>query len=188
MAVRKQFLLRRLRDAWTGCKTRPSGAASWRCVVYYLGFAACALPVGFASGLLRFEPLQIGPGASLRLVAFLFVSPALIEEIVFRGLLLPQDWHGIPRRRLLTLCGLSLGLFVLSHVINGLLFHRAAVGVFTNPWFLLEAALLGVMCIADYLTSGSVWPGVVAHWLTVAVWIVLLGGARLVGLAAGSQG
>lgn len=183
MSVLKQFLVRRLHDVWIGCRTAPRGAVWWRCVVYYVVFAACALPIGFASGLLRFEILPWGPGALLRLVAYLFISPALIEEIVFRGSLLPQDSGVLSRRRLLALCSVSLGLFVLSHVVNGLLFHRGAVGVFTNPWFLLEAALLGAVCIAAYLKSGSVWPGVVAHWLTVAVWIVLFGGGRLVGLA-----
>lgn len=183
MPVLKQFLLQRIHDLQAGCVTVPTAAAWRRCLLYYLAFVVCAVPLGFVSGLLKFERLRVGSVALLLLVAHIFVSPALIEDLVFRGLLLPQDHRGIPRRRLLALCGASLCLFVASHVANGLLFHR--VGVFTNGWFLLEAAMLGAMCIAAYLESGSVWPGVLAHWLTVTIWIILFGGARLVGLHAG---
>lgn len=155
--------------------------------MYYAAFLACALPIGFASGLLRVQPLRIGTGTLLLLATYLLLRPALVEELVFRGLLLPRNASAVPRRRVLTASVVSLSLFVVSHPINGFLFRNAALGLFTNPWFLVLATLLGVMCTAAYLASGSVWPGVVAHWLTVAIWIVLLGGQGLVGTRAGAE-
>ena len=150
-----------------------------------MAFLTCALPIGFGSGLLKIHPAQGNPGRLVALAAYLFLSPALVEEVAFRALLLPREWSAMPRHRLLAVCAGALALFVGSHVINGLFFRHGAREIFTNPWFLLLAGLMGATCIATYLTSRSVWPGVAAHWLTVTTWILLLGGQRLVGIPPG---
>jgi predicted Abi (CAAX) family protease len=181
------FLLRRMRDLRAGCTTMPPAAVWRRCLLYYLVFLACALPLGLASGLLQVQPLRVGSGKLLGLAAYLFLRPALVEELVFRGLLLPRDSSAIPRLRLLAISAGSLSLFVVSHPLNGILFRSAALGLFTNPWFLAVAALLGATCTVAYLVSGSVWPGVAVHWLTVAGWIILLGGQGLVRTRAGAE-
>ncbi|HET6383371.1 MAG TPA: CPBP family glutamic-type intramembrane protease [Armatimonadota bacterium] len=173
----KQFVLRRFEEIRASCATLPDRAVWRRCIRYYLVFAVCAGGIGIGSGLLRFEPIRSTPIAVILLAIYLLFSPAIVEEIVFRAALLPRNRDGLSRGALLVICTAALCLFVTSHAINGLYFRHVAV--FLNPWFLLMAALLGATCIAIYLTSRSIWPGVVAHWLTVLIWIALLGGERL---------
>ena len=143
------FLLKRMRDLCTGCTTMPPAVVWRRCLVYYLGFLTFAVPIGFTSGLLRVQPLRVGSGTLLVLAAYLLVRPALVEELVFRGLLLPRDSSAIPRPRLLVILAVSLSLFVVSHPLNGILFRSTALGLFTNPWFLAVAALLGAYMYGD---------------------------------------
>lgn len=174
------LMRQRLSDLWAGCTTLPTAQVWRQCLLYYLVYLAAAVPVGWASGLLRVLPLRVGPAILVGLLGILLIHPALVEEIIFRGLLLPQNTSGWPRSRLLAVAGVSLVLFVAWHPINGLLLRPAALEWFANPWFLVEAAMLGATCTAVYLASGSIWPSVLAHWLTVTVWITLLGGQGLV--------
>ena len=178
-----QHRIRELRAALTSLPT----IGGWRCfLLYYLAFVLCALLFGFGSGLLRWEPVQASPGAICPFALALLVRPALVEEIVFRGLLLPREHKTIPRGRMLTICSAALCLFVASHIVNGLFFRHSAVALFTDPRFLLIAAMMGAMCIASYLTTVSLWPGIAGHWLTVATWVLLLGGRSLLGARIGA--
>src|SRR5262245_62151925 len=110
----RALLIKRMRDLRAGCTTLPAAAVWWRCMLYYLAFLAGAVPIGFASGLLRVQPLRLGAGTVLALGAYLLLRPALVEEVVFRGLLLPRDGPAQPRRRLLATSAVSLSLFVAS--------------------------------------------------------------------------
>jgi predicted Abi (CAAX) family protease len=41
-----------------------------------------------------------------------------------------------------------------------------------DPRFLVQVTLLGLACSLAYLVSGSIWPPVLIHWLTVVVWLL----------------
>ena len=167
---------RDLRDALT---TVPDWR-TWRtCALVYGLFLACALPIGMLSGLLRPGVAHVAPAEMIGSGLLLFVHPALVEEVVFRGLLLPRDVNAWPRGRLLLVAGAALAVYVASHPINALLFRPQVLGLFSSTPYLMLATLLGLACTGTYLISRSIWPPVAFHWATVVTWIWLLGGQAL---------
>jgi predicted Abi (CAAX) family protease len=162
-----------LRDAVTMLPTRDAWT---RCALLYVLFLVCAVPVGLVSGLLQPGMPDLSPAAALGVALTLVIRPALIEELIFRGLLLPRRSDALSRPRLYATIAGALLVFVAAHPLNALLFWPAVVGLFTNPAYLTLAALLGLTCTAAYLSSGSIWPPVAIHWVTVTVWILWLGG------------
>ena len=109
----------------------------------------------------------------------LLLQPALIEEIVFRGLLLPRNGSSLPRGRLVLVAGAALAVYVASHPINARLFRPQVLSLFESTPYLVLATLLGLACTAAYLISRSIWPSVAIHWFTVVMWIWFLGGQAL---------
>jgi predicted Abi (CAAX) family protease len=171
--------MRRLRDVRDAIVTAPSAAAWRRCALLYAAFVVCALPIGLLSGLLHPSLPPLSSGAALVAALTIALHPAFTEEIVFRALMLPRRLDGIGRARLATTIAVALFLYVVAHPLNAKFFWPAAWGVFGNPFYLAMATLLGATCTAAYLISGSIWPSVVMHWLTVTLWILLLGGQAL---------
>jgi predicted Abi (CAAX) family protease len=111
--------------------------------------------------------VRINPDQFLILAIIAFFIPALGEEFVFRGILLPpvQGW-------LQTLISslLSVAVFVLWHPVQVWLGLPMAQEVFTDPAFLILVALLGALCTALTHRSGSLWPAVLLHWIVVVGW------------------
>ena len=169
----------RARDVRQALAEVPAAADWRRCALLYLLFLAIALPVGLTSGLLHPSLPPLTAGAALFAAATIALHPALTEELVFRALILPRVADRVSRRRLAITLVVSLALYVAAHPLNARLFWPAAFGVFSNPFYLTLTALLGLTCSAAYLISGSIWPPVAIHWLTVTVWILLLGGQSL---------
>lgn len=169
----------RVADVRHAVTTWPSAGAWVRSAWIYVAFLACALPLGIVSGLVHVSAAPMPPLAAAIVAVTLFVHPALTEEIVFRALLLPRDPATVPRRRVAVAAIVALIVYVAAHPLNAKLFWPAALAVFANPWYLVLATLLGVACTTAYLISGSIWPPVVMHWVTVALWILVLGGQRL---------
>ncbi len=176
---RDSGLRSRARDVRDALTTLPSAVACRRCVLLYALFLVVALPVGFASGLLRPSLPPLTAGAALVVAATIAFYPALTEELVFRALLLPRRVDRISRGRLAVTVTVALSLYVIAHPLNAKFFWPAVLGVFSNPFYLALAALLGLTCSGAYLISGSIWPPVAIHWLTVTLWILLLGGQSL---------
>ena len=145
-------------------------------------YAAVALGLGLGSGFLERQHSWPRPGHLLRAAAALLPMPALGEELLFRGALLPHPGEGTPWPRLLAWSALSIGLFVLYHPLAGRLWYRRADRVFHDPRFLLQTALLGVATTALYQGSGSLWPAVLLHALAVLIWLERLGGRRRLAL------
>jgi len=108
----------------------------------------------------------------LKTAAIALFIPAIGEELLFRALPIP-DRSETPRA-LWAIVG-STAVFTGWHVVETLWQpeHRA---LFLRPDFLAWAAWLGIWCAVLRRRSGSVWPGVVMHWLTVVAWIGWLGG------------
>jgi predicted Abi (CAAX) family protease len=111
----------------------------------------------------------------------ILLRPAILEEILFRALLLPRNIRQLNKLALVANCIAALALFVISHPLHGWLTRPSALGLFTNPVFLTCAALLGAACTVTYLISRSIWPPVLLHWISVVVWILFLGGQALTG-------
>lgn len=131
--------------------------------------------IGFSTGLYNLTPAQ--PDLALRMLSVFFV-PALGEEIIFRGLLIPG--RDEPQRPWLPIV-FSTALYTVWHVFEALTFLRAAASIFLRLDFLLCCAVLGLSCaIMRYLT-GSLWPAVLLHWALVVVWQTWWGGVSALG-------
>ncbi len=159
----------RLADLAAGLRHVP-GAAGWGRAGLELGWALpLMLLLAHLGGLIR---LQSPPDATtaLGLAATLFVAPALGEELLFRGLLVPRD------RPTIAAMALSVLLFVLWHPLQALTLGPPWAGAFLEPWFLATVAVLGAALARIYVATRSLWPCVVAHWLVVLGWKLLLGG------------
>ncbi len=106
------------------------------------------------------------------------IAPAILEELLFRVILLPQSSENLASQSVFTWSLVSLLLFVIYHPLNGITFFPAARETFFNPVFLCLATLLGLICTVAYLQSGSIWIPVIIHWLTVVIWLLYLGGIK----------
>lgn len=158
--------------------TMPNGRDLGLTAVALAGYAVLALSIGFFSGFLQW---QVHAENRWQIVLQTLVAPALFEEIVFRGLLLPHPGEGHTTGTVLLWSSLSLFLFVIYHPINGLTLYKQGYFTFRQPVFLVLATLLGVTCTVLYLLTGSLWLSVVVHWIVVVIWLGWLGGiARLV--------
>jgi predicted Abi (CAAX) family protease len=132
---------------------------------------AAMAAVGFSSGLYAIGPART-QGLPLRLLSVL-IAPAIGEEAVFRGLMIPgRDQTRRPWRDL----AVATGIFTLWHVAEAETFLPAARPMFLRPDFLTCAAILGLGCGVMRQRTSSIWPGVGLHWLMVNLWQTWLGG------------
>jgi predicted Abi (CAAX) family protease len=130
--------------------------------------------LGFATGLYALTPPRT-VGVVGRALTVLFV-PALGEEAVFRGLLIPDRTE---TDRPWPWFALMTGAFVLWHVAEGTTFLSGAKALFLRWDFLACAAILGLGCGITRWRTGSLWPAVGLHWLMVMIWQTDLGGLTL---------
>ena len=154
-------------------------AAGWR----LCGIMGCLAVAGIGavaavSGLVRWQPDT--EGWPVRLGMILLV-PAFSEELVFRGLLTPTREEGAHDR--VWLIG-GLVAFVLWHIVEALTFLPGAAYLFLRPDFLLCAAILGAACAFMRYRTGSLWPAVLLHAVTVFVWQTFLDGPGFARLMA----
>lgn len=159
--------------------TFPSVRTWVHCLLVYIVFAVIAAWVGFRSGLLEASVAKLSPTAFAILVMTTLLSPALLEEIIFRVFPLPRHASRATRPRLILVSAVSLAAFVAAHPLSAWLVRPKAWALFTSPPFLAMAALLGAACTAVYMISKSLWPPVLLHWTAVLIWITLLGGHAL---------
>ncbi|MBY5945512.1 type II CAAX prenyl endopeptidase Rce1 family protein [Photobacterium rosenbergii] len=147
-----------------------------------LGFSAFAVGFGLSSGLFTFAPVKY-PNAYF-LILTMVIFPSLLEEGIFRGLLIPRKVFGqSTRQQWLYILGSSV-IFVLWHPFNAFLFNTSAQLFFYDLRFLLIVMVLGVTCGYLYIKTHSLWPCVVVHWLTVVCWVFIFGGRNLLGEVA----
>ena len=158
----------------SGLKTWPD-AAGW---LLSAGVGAATLTalaiVGFSTGLYALHAANLA-GMPLRLLTVL-VAPAIGEEAVFRGLLVPDRAEAARPLAPLTL---AILIFVLWHLVEAHTFLPAAAPLFDRPDFLICAGLLGTGCAWIRWRTGSIWPGVALHWTMVTIWQTWLGGFML---------
>ena len=152
-----------MRRVWRSLVTWPDVKGwAWCGVMAMLGLVLIAL-VAFPMGIGHWHPAFAG--WPLRLGKVMFV-PALTEELVFRGLLIPARGES-PRPGLWFAAGLSL--FVAWHVVEAVTFLPGAHLFLTVP-FLACALILGGACALMRYRTGSLWPAVIFHGLIVCVW------------------
>jgi predicted Abi (CAAX) family protease len=166
-----RLILARLRRALT---TVPTPRDWVEALVGAAVLAGVFGPLGFATGLLRFEPRPAAVILKCALVV-LFV-PALGEELPFRGAAIP-DRTETPRARTAILA--STAVFTGWHMLETLWLPEERT-TFLRPDFLAWAAALGLVCAILRRRSGSIWPPVVLHWAAVVAWMGWLGGRPLV--------
>lgn len=147
-------------------------------IAILIGYAALALSLGRRSGFLprswRWPPR---PQLLRRAMGYL-VMPAFVEELLFRGLLLPHPLEGVSPIATAPWIALSTGLFVLYHPLAARLWYPQGRQVFNDPRFLLQCTLLALTCALTYGLSGSLWWAVLIHWLAVVTWLEPLQGRR----------
>jgi uncharacterized protein (DUF2235 family)/membrane protease YdiL (CAAX protease family) len=139
--------------------------------------AAWLLPVlallAWIGGFLRWQP-DFSP--DLWLVALVAFGVALVEEAVFRGLLLKPPSDGASPLGPVMLSAL---LFALWHPLQCLLYDPPWEPLAWNLGFLGAAVALGIACARLVLATRSLWPAVALHGLVVAAWKALAGGPGL---------
>lgn len=133
--------------------------------------------IGLRAGLLVEEKSHATPWQLAVLSLRLLIHPAMVEESIFRGLLLPSPSSLTPAPAIIFWFGVSSLLFILVHPINGIILRPQARAVFSNPVFLMLAGLLGICTSMLYWISASLWPAVLFHWVVVLIWITRYGGA-----------
>jgi len=161
----------RLRDSFTTVPDR----GDWL-LTAAIGAPALALMaiVGLSTGL-----YVLGPGdlSALPLAALtIFFVPAIGEEAVFRGLMVPSRSEAA---RPVLAIALSNLVYVAWHPLEGLTFLPGARHLFTRPDFLLVTGVLGLACALVRWRTASIWPAVLLHWAAVVVWKTWLGGPAL---------
>ncbi len=137
-------------------------------------YVCASLVIGFHAGL--FSVSIIDPPMLIIMPLALFIFPSPLEEVFFRGILIPNNAVTKSKSRIVAYIILSTVAFVLWHPANALTINTAAVPLFLNPVFLLIVALLGITCSISYVLSRSLWTPIIIHWLTVVVWVIFLGG------------
>jgi predicted Abi (CAAX) family protease len=162
----------------SGLTTLPDRAGwAWSALVGGSTLLAMAL-IGTVSGLYQPAAGDLS-GLPLTLLTVFFV-PALGEEAVFRGLMVPDRADS---RRAWPAILISTLLYVAWHPLEGFTFLPGARALFSRPDFLLVTGLLGLACALTRWRTGSLWPAVILHWVLVVVWKTWLGGPALQSLS-----
>jgi predicted Abi (CAAX) family protease len=141
-------------------------------------FVVIAMAVGFGAGLFRVGLLDADMAPLMPFT--LLVFPSLLEELFFRGILIPRGALDGGVANAARAVAISTAAFVLWHPLNALAFNHSAIALFLDPWFLVIVCALGVTCGYAYVVSRSIWVPVLIHWATVLVWVFFLGGRNLV--------
>jgi predicted Abi (CAAX) family protease len=146
----------------------------WLIALGALGlYGAIAVPYGFSRGFLRWQRWEI-PNRT-KLTIQLFFMPALVEELLFRVLLLPG-----PLATTWFVWGLwaiaGIVLFVLYHPLNARTLYPAGNPTFFDGRFLRLAGLLGVVCTVVYALTSSLLLITLIHWVVVWIWLGRMGG------------
>jgi predicted Abi (CAAX) family protease len=153
-----------------------------------LGYGLCALPIGFSQRFFQFKPWNASGWQVARQSLQLLWMPALVEEFVFRILLLPYPRAALTGQTWIFWAVFSLILFVLYHPLNAKTCFKHGNPTFFNPVFLGLAALLGLACTLAYWLTHSLLIITLIHWVAVTTWLMLLGGMEKLYPAKSSLG
>ncbi|TFH32148.1 MAG: CPBP family intramembrane metalloprotease [Anaerolineales bacterium] len=176
MAILTGFIQARIYALILGLLAWPHVDEWLFCGLAALLFGLFARWFGLRSGLIKKEKTALSSGQRIVFGVRVFLHPALVEESIFRGLLLPSPASESLTPAVATWYLVSLLLFIGAHPLNGFLLRKSARRVFTNPAFITLAGLLGLFASAMYAYSGSLWPPILFHGVMVYTWLVHYGG------------
>lgn len=132
-------------------------------VVGWGGYALVAVPVGLAIGFLQPAPRRLDPMELLLGVVGGFLMVALVEEVLFRGLIQNLLTQRL-RSRALGL-GLAALVFGLAHLNN------ATPGFSVPNWaYVFMASMAGLTYGAVWLYTGKVTASALTHMLVNLMW------------------
>jgi uncharacterized protein len=159
-------LWHRLRMAFGTLPNRSAWGYAIVCVILY---GLLYMPFGLAIGFLKFQP-EPNPWQWLNVSLRALVMPGILEELVFRVLLIPHSTEPIPPITRHRWIHFSWVLFMLYHLPpwTPKFFHEFP--------FLIGAGILGWLCTWSYLQSRSIWTAVFVHWAIVVPWLLVWGG------------
>jgi predicted Abi (CAAX) family protease len=141
-----------------------------------LVYGVFATAIGFSQGLLQIKPWSASKNQYFRLAGRAFFLPALLEEWVFRVLLLPYPRAGVTGPMWTTWAIVSLALFIGYHAIVARTVAQQRASTLLHPIFLTLTGCLGVACTLTYWLTGSLLLITLIHWVVVVVWLILFGG------------
>ncbi|MBD2436966.1 type II CAAX prenyl endopeptidase Rce1 family protein [Nostoc sp. FACHB-110] len=141
-------------------------------------YSIIAIPYGWKFGFLNLEIWSANCLAKLLLILRCLFTPAIIEELFFRVILLPHPSEFVNWLHWFLWGIFSLILFIVYHPLNAKLFFKAGIPTFYNRDFLALAGLLGMICTIGYALTGSLWVIVVIHWVIVVCWLIFFGGIK----------
>lgn len=149
--------------------TPPQPRSWWYAIALLFLYGVIYLPYGFAVSFLKLD-VQTNWQTVLGVLASSFVMPGVVEELMFRVLLVPRATESFLIWQRWGWIGGSWVLFLLYHL------HPLTPLFFREPAFLIGAGLVGIICTVSYIQSRSLWVPAVIHWVIVANWLLLLGG------------
>lgn len=170
-------LVGRAVQRFTDAVTRPLGLFNRLLGLVALGlYGAIAIPYGLKTRFLKRQNAITSPLPMALSALRVFCIPALLEEIVFRVMLLPHPKEGVPGSQWILWAMLSLILFLLYHLLLGRTSYKAAWDTLSDRRFLTLAGWLGLVLTGVYWITGSLWPIVLIHWAVVMAWLYAFGG------------
>ncbi|WP_299328723.1 CPBP family glutamic-type intramembrane protease [Parasphingopyxis sp.] len=156
-----------VRETFQALKTWPSSRQwAWSLSVIVPTIIGLAL-LFLIAGLARWSPVQ-DVTVIVSVAAMLFVAPALLEELLFRGVLLKSGS--------VLSAVLSVSAFIAWHPLQVYTIGPPWAAQFLDPAFLLGVAVLGIALAHLRLRTASLWPPIMLHWIVVAGWKLLLDG------------
>lgn len=147
-------------------------------LILFVVYAVIAFVFGYLGDLFKFQFLN--DKMALILPFTLFIFPSLLEETFFRGILIPPKVFEESLKVKIKFILISAVLFTLWHPLNAFLFNQGAQPFFYNFYFLAIVFVLGMSCAVSYILSKSIYVPIIFHWITVIVWVLLLGGRNLI--------
>ncbi len=149
-----------------------------------LVFGALSLAIAVSQGFLHWQPWQAPWYRQLGALLHLLIVPALVQEYLFRVLLLPHPSEWVPDWSWWAWALLALGLFVGFQLLYARFLRRSLYASFSHPVGMSLITILGFTCTLIYRLTGSLWTIAIAHWVFASTWWLLLGGRqRAIGMA-----
>jgi len=161
-------VIQRFADAFAVWPTWPMVGLALAALALY---GWLALTFGLGNGfLIRRNAIDNPLGFLLNGVRLWFI-PALLEETLFRVMLLPHPVEGVPGPWWLLWAIISFLAGIGYHLLLGKTFYRQARTTFCDRRFLTLMGWLSLLLIGLYWISGSLWLVTFSHWAVVMVWI-----------------
>lgn len=177
--------------AWLSFTTIPNARNTWNVVGITAATTLCAgvtaAGTGFVDPVQDFDPPSLPslstPSTFLPWIKPIsaFVFPSLVEELFWRGMLLPHP-SSLPTianasSPWIVQAGLVLMVHVATHPLAGWTVWPRGRKTFDDPRFLCLATILLAGATASYLVSGgSVWAAAFTHGIPLALWRDCFGG------------